>query len=217
MGSSGIPRVRQIGSGGIPCVSWMRSSGIPRVSRMGGGGIPWISRMGSGGVPQVCGQQARGARAGHIALCVGRPLGALRPWQRGQSHSPWGKARVTACSGCSSWDFQGKVTGSANSPTDKAYLKTGVLMPALCFYCQWDTAELDVPGAPDRQPCPHAVLKMQGPRPLPDPWETDYTSLPKHSIFIVVSGVIKSPKTHASRAQLAWVWPHSNHIPALQV
>lgn len=159
-------------------------------------------------VPQSARSQARGARAGHTCSLGGEaPQSHPRPWQRGQSHSLCGKNRVTACTAYSKWDFQEEVAGSANSPTDKAYLRTGVLVPMLCFYCQWDTAELDVPGARDRQPCPHTALMEQGPRPLPDPWEFGYTSGPKHSIFIVVSDITQSLKMHVSGGQLTWLWP----------
>lgn len=58
-----------------------------------------------------------------------------------------------------------------------------------------------------RQPCPHTALKGQGPTPLPDPWEFDYTSGPKHGIFIVVSDITQNPKMHLSGAQLTWLWP----------
>lgn len=151
-------------------------------------------QAGGSWVLQSTRSQARGAGAGHTCSLGGEaPQSLPRPWQRGHSHSPCGKAGVTACTAYLNWDFQGEVAGSANSPTDKAYLKTGVLMPIPCFCCQWDTAELDVPGAQDRQPSPHRVLKEQGPGPLPDPWEFDYTSGPKHGTFVVVSDVTQIP------------------------
>lgn len=58
-----------------------------------------------------------------------------------------------------------------------------------------------------RQPCPHTALKGRGPTPLPDPWEFDYTSGPKHGIFIVVSDITQNSKMHLSGAQLTWLWP----------
>lgn len=58
-----------------------------------------------------------------------------------------------------------------------------------------------------RLPVPHTTLKGQGPRPLPDPWEFDYASGPKHGIFIVVSVVTQNPKMHVSGAQCTWLWP----------
>lgn len=153
-----------------------------------------------------------GPGLGTRAPLVGRPLRAPAALAEGAQPQPMGKSQ-SHCRRCYfNWDFQGEVAGSANSPTDKAYLKAGVLMPMLCFYCH-GTLQLDVLGARDGQPCPHTAPKGQGPRPLPDPWESDYTSGPKYGIFIVISDepkILSMCLWSSAHVPLA----HSNHISA---
>ena len=193
-----MPRVSGMGSGGMPRVRKQHhkehhgpQGGCAQVERGAGpctaGPRLFLPAQVRARCRRAPAARQAGPGLGTLAPWVERPLRATHgPGRGGRGTACAEKTRVTACTAYSKWDFQGEVAGSANSPTDKAYLRTGVLVPMLCFYCQWDTAELDVPGAGDRQPCPHTALMEQGPRPLPDPWEFGYTSGPKHSIFIVL-------------------------------